>query len=128
MFKNSFLLKELKIFLRIYKNKPINNNYSGMKIEHCFALYCFLKKIKPQFVIESGVWKGQTTWLIKKTLKKVKLFSIDTDLSKKEINFKDVTYLNKDITRYKWNKINKNKTLIIFDDHVCFSKRINLSN
>ena len=125
MFKKKILLKELKIFLRLYKKKPISNNFSGMKIEHCFALYSFLKKLKPKYVIESGVWKGQTTWLIKETLKNVKLFSIDIDLSQKEVNYKDVKYLNKDISQYNWNKINKNKTLIIFDDHVCFSKRIN---
>ena len=124
MFEKKFLLKQLKVFLKIYKYKPISNNYSGMKVEHCFALYCFLKKIKPKYVIESGVWKGQTTWLIKKTLKNVKLFSIDIDLSQKEIDFKDVVYLNKDITKYNWDKINKDNSLIIFDDHVCFSERI----
>ena len=124
MFKKKYLLNELKKFLDIYKKKPISNNFSGMKVEHCFALYLFLKKIKPKYVIESGIWKGQTTWLIKKTLKDVKLFSIDIDLSQKEVSYKDVKYLNKDITEYNWNKIDKNKTLIIFDDHVCFSKRI----
>ena len=125
MFEKRFLLNQLKIFLKLYKTKPIKNNFSGMKVEHCFALYCLLKKIKPKYVIESGIWKGQTTWLIKKTLKNVKLFSIDIDLSQKEIDFKDVDYLNKDITNYDWSKINKDKTLIIFDDHVCFSERIN---
>ncbi len=95
-----------------------------MKIDHCFALYCFLKKIKPTHVIESGVWKGQTTWLIKASLKNVKIFSIDIDLSNREVIYNDVKYLDQDISKYKWNKLNKNKTLIIFDDHVCFSRRL----
>lgn len=124
MFEKKFLLNQLKHFLKIYKLKPIYNNFSGMKVEHCFALYCLLKKIKPKYVIESGIWRGQTTWLIKKTLKKTKLFSIDLDLSQREIIYKNVEYLNKDITKYNWDKINKNNTLIIFDDHVCFSERI----
>jgi len=125
MFNKKFLIKELKLFLKIYNKRPIRNNFSGMKVEHCFALYCFLKKIKPKYVIESGIWKGQTTWLIKNTLNNVKLYSIDIDLSQKELDIKDVDYLNKDISRYNWNFLKKNKTLIIFDDHVCFSKRIN---
>ncbi len=125
MFNKKYLIKELKLFLKIYNKRPIKDNFSGMKIEHCFAVYILLKKIKPKYVIESGVWKGQSTWLIKNTLKNVKLYSIDIDLSQKELHFDDVKYLNKDITKYNWRKLNKNKTLIIFDDHVCFSKRIN---
>ena len=125
MFNNSFLKKNLNNFLKIYKNRPIKNNQSGMKIDHCFALFCLLKKIKPSYIIESGVWKGQTTWLIKKILKNSKIYSIDIDLSNREVIFDDVNYLNKDITKYNWKKLDKNKTLIIFDDHVCFSKRLN---
>ena len=45
MFNKSFLKKNLTYFLDIYKNRPIKNNQSGMKIDHCFALFCLLKKI-----------------------------------------------------------------------------------
>jgi|TARA_B100001093_G_scaffold380964_1_gene366461 hypothetical protein len=124
MFNKTKLKKDLNTFLKLYKKRPIKNNHSGMKIDHCFALFCLLKKIKPKFVIESGVWKGQTTWLIKKVLKNAKIYSIDIDLSNREVNYKDVKYLNKDITKYNWKSIDKNKTLIIFDDHVCFSERL----
>ena len=70
MFNNIQLKKQLKSFLKIYNTRPIKDNSSGMRIDHCFAVYCLLKKIKPKNVIESGIWRGQTTWLIKKTLKK----------------------------------------------------------
>ncbi len=125
MFKKKQLNSQFINFLKIYKNRPIQNNYSGMKIDHCYALFCFLKKIKPKNVIESGIWKGQTTWLIKQTLKNVKIFSIDIDMSNREVIYDDVTYLNKDISNYNWSNLEKHKTVIIFDDHVCFSKRIN---
>ena len=125
MFNKSFLKKNLTYFLEIYKNRPVKNNQSGMKIDHCFALFCLLKKIKPSYIIESGVWKGQTTWLIKNVLKNSKIFSIDIDLSQRDLIYKNVKYLEKDITKYNWSKLDKNKTLIIFDDHVCFSERLN---
>ena len=124
MFEKNYLLKQLRDFLNIYENKPIQNNHSGMRVEHCFALYCFLRELKPKHIIESGVWRGQTTWLIRKAIQNIDLYSIDTDLSQKTISFEDVNYLEKDITNYDWTKLDKDKTLIIFDDHVCFSKRI----
>ena len=125
MFSKSHLKKNFSKFLTFYKNRPIKNNQSGMKIDHCYALFILLKKIKPKFVIESGVWKGQTTWLIKNVLKNSKIFSIDIDLSQRDLIYKNVKYLEKDITKYNWSKLDKNKTLIIFDDHVCFSKKLN---
>ena len=74
---------------------------------------------------ESGiVWRGQTTWLIRNTLKKANIFSIDIDLSNRKIIYNDVIYYDKDISKINWRKLNKKKTLIIFDDHICFSKRI----
>ena len=70
-----------------------------MKIDHCYALFCLLK-IQPKYVIESGVWKGQTTWLIKEALKNSKIYSIDIDLSQRDLIYKDVKYLDKDIAKY----------------------------
>ena len=37
-------------FLKLYKTKPIQNNFSGMKVEHCFAFYCLLKKLSQKKV------------------------------------------------------------------------------
>ena len=125
MYSNKYLQNNFKKFICIYKDRPIKYNKSGMKIEHCYALYLYLKKIKPKTVIESGIWKGQTTWLIKKILPNVKLFSIDIDLSQRVFIDENVKYLSKDISNYSWKNVNKKSCLIIFDDHVCFSKRIN---
>ena len=124
MFNKIKLKHQFRSFLKIYNSRPIKDNSSGMRIDHCFAVYCLLKKIKPKNVIESGIWRGQTTWLIKKTLNNVNIFSIDIDLSNREIIYKDVKYLDKDISQINWTKLNKRKTLVIFDDHVCFSQRV----
>ena len=75
---------EFKKFLKIYKNRPIKDNQGGCRINHAFALYYILKILKPKLVIESGIFKGQTTWLIEKTVPKAKLICIDTNLSKRK--------------------------------------------
>ena len=50
-------------YLEIYKNKPIDDNTGGMKSPHLFNMFCLLKETKPKLIVESGVWKGQGTWL-----------------------------------------------------------------
>tara|TARA_B100000795_G_C22740890_1_gene415299 strand:- start:310 stop:1086 length:777 start_codon:yes stop_codon:yes gene_type:complete len=120
---NNKILPDIKKFLNIYKNRPIKNNHNGMKINHMFALYYLLKKIKPKYIIESGVLKGQGTWLIKKTLPESTIFSIDIDLNQRKYISKKVKYLNDDF-KYFNEKITPNKTLAFFDDHTDHLERI----
>ena len=124
MFDNFELKKNFFQFLEIYKHRPINNNISGIRIEHAFALFTILKKIKPSYVIESGVYMGMSTWIIEKALPNSKIFCIEPNLKKIEYFSKNAQYFQKDITLINWENLEKKKTLIFFDDHVCFSKRI----
>ena len=124
MFDNFKLQKNFLEFLKIYKDRPIQNNESGIRIEHAFALFSILKKINPLYVIESGVFKGMSTWIIEKALPKCKIYCIEPNFNKIKYYSKNAEYYKKDITLLRWDKLKKNKTLIFFDDHVCLSKRI----
>tara|TARA_B100000579_G_C22770648_1_gene823774 strand:+ start:457 stop:1284 length:828 start_codon:yes stop_codon:yes gene_type:complete len=114
---------ELKNFLKIYKKRPIKNNKGGCRINHAFAIYFILKRLKPKLVIESGIYKGQTTWLIEKTLPKTKLICIDIDLSQRTYISKKAKYSDIDFKFHDFSKIPLN-TLVFFDDHVNHLERI----
>tara|TARA_B100000965_G_C19524218_1_gene727993 strand:+ start:363 stop:1190 length:828 start_codon:yes stop_codon:yes gene_type:complete len=114
---------ELKNFLKIYKKRPIKNNKGGCRINHAFAIYFILKRLKPKLVIESGIYKGQTTWLIEKTLPKTKLICIDIDLSQRKYISKKAKYSDIDFKFHDFSKIPLN-TLVFFDDHVNHLERI----
>lgn len=63
-----FSIDDLDFFIQnIYDNSFINNN-GGMSSPDMFTLFFALKKINPKIVIESGVWNGLSTKLIRKTL------------------------------------------------------------
>ena len=117
---NSLNKKELKKYLSdfylLYKKRPIKNNKGGMFFGNMFGLYYFLRKIKPQFIIESGVYKGQTSWLIEKVLPNSKILSLDPDLSNREYISKKIKYSNKDFKNQNFKNIPSN-SLVFFDDH-----------
>ena len=77
------ILEELKLFIELYKNRPIKTNIHGMMFPHMFAVFFILRKLKPEFIIESGVYKGQSTWLIEKTLPQTEILSIDINLKQR---------------------------------------------
>ena len=121
------IVEEVKIFCDLYEERPIKNNVGGMRFNHAFALYFILKKIKPDLVIESGVFKGQSTWLIEKTLPNTKLICLDTDLSKRVYVSKKAYYSNLDFRYHDFSKIPEN-ALVLFDDHVNHIERIKDAN
>jgi len=116
-------------FLRLYESKPIDNNEGGMKSPHMFATWFILRKINPTTVIESGVWKGQGTWLIEKTLPNCKIYCIDINLSYIEYKLSNALYFDKDFSEIDWSIIrDKQNTLLFFDDHQNAFERVKLGN
>ena len=115
--RESEILNELKKFIQLYERRPIKNNKGGMGFNNMFYFYLVLKNKEPSLVIESGVFKGQSTWLIENTLPKSQIVSIDIDLSQREFISSKSNYSNVDFKFHDFSKI-PDDTLVFFDDHV----------
>ena len=124
--KISEILKELRYFEIIYKKKPIKKNIHGMNFPHMFAFFFILKKIKPKVVIESGVFRGQSSWLIQQACPNAKIISIDIDLSQRDYISKKINYSNIDFKYQNFYDLPK-ETLVFFDDHQNHFERLKQS-
>lgn len=56
--------------------KPFNNN-NGMAPDTAFYLYYWIKEIKPKFIVESGAWRGFSTWVMRQAAPDAKIISLD---------------------------------------------------
>ena len=124
-FENDKILKHLDEFINIYKDRPIKNNSGGMKFPHMFGFYFLLKTLKQEFIVESGIFKGQSTWLIENTLPKAQVLSIDPNLNQRKyisnsslIEYSDIDFINHDFSNLSEN------SLVFFDDHQNFYERL----
>ena len=120
-------------FSHIYEDCFSRNN-NGMKGVDMFSLHYALKQLQPDVVIESGVWKGLSTKVIRKTLgNSVKIICIDPrNPSNGTSGFKDdnenTTYLTgenfKDFEHLDLSFCNNmDKVFAFFDDHQNAVKR-----
>jgi hypothetical protein len=101
-----------------YNSKPIIDNQGGMKAPHMFATWFMLKQLQPETIIESGVWKGQSTWLLEKTLPNAQLHCIDVKLSHRQFISDKANYYQQDFSTVDWSEIrNPDNVLMFFDDH-----------
>ncbi len=114
-------------FLEIYEKRPIKENSGGTLSVNLFHLYYIVKKLKPSRVIESGVFKGQTTWLINELLPDTKIVGIEPFLHQVTYEGKNTKYITTDFLNITNDFIPRDvakDTLIIFDDHQDAYQRI----
>ena len=71
------MLNHIDEFNALYDSRPIKDNNGGMKSGHMFPAWYVVKKLKPKYLIESGVWKGLGTWFFEKASPDTKIISID---------------------------------------------------
>ncbi len=105
-------------FMPVYQKRPIADNRGGMTFVHLFWAWWTVKKLKPKNIIESGVYKGQGTWVFRQALPDVRIFSIDPDLDQREWIDEKAEYFTEDFSMINWSqRLDPEETLCFFDDH-----------
>jgi hypothetical protein len=105
-------------FLEMYANRPILKNDGGMKAPHCFWTYYWLRKVQPEVVIESGVFKGLSTWLIEQTCPNARVIAIDVYFGGLIYKSSKAEYTSVDFNSIDWTQVlGGKKTLAFIDDH-----------
>lgn len=122
----SDMISHLEEFLSVYENKPIADNHGGQKASHLFYSWYVAKKMKPDIIIESGVYKGQGTWAFENASPNSRMICLDPYLKNYEgYRSKKAEYFEVDFKQIDWSRItDKSKVLCFFDDHQNAFERI----
>ncbi|XP_020227952.1 uncharacterized protein LOC109809131 [Cajanus cajan] len=135
------LLKGLEEFVPIYETRPIKNNMYGMGFDHSFGLWFIARWLKPDLMIESGAFKGHSTWVLRQAMPDTPIISLSPRHPEKYLK-KGPAYVDGNCTYYagkdfvdfgsvEWPKVMKkhgildlSRVLIFFDDHQNELKRV----
>ena len=119
-----FIIRELPHFIKVFEKRPYVENPAGTKFAHQFAVWCTVRKLKPLHIIESGIYRGFLSWMMRQAAPNAQLIFIDPGPSLRwKDNHSDTVYMtNKNFKDFKdvdWASLNLdfNRTLIYFDDH-----------
>jgi len=119
------LLNSLEEFASIYANRPIKSNDGGMKAPQLFCAWFAAKNLQPDFIIESGVLKGQGTWAIEQAAPSAALHCIDPYPQYMDgYVSKTATYHEKDFLELDFSRLSGKNVLCFFDDHQNAIERI----
>jgi hypothetical protein len=121
----SEMLGALDDFARLYANRPIQDNQGGMKAPHMFAVWFMVSRLSPDLIVESGVFKGQSTWLLEQACPTAELVCIDVFLGRREYISRTASYSDRDFGEHDWSRVT-DRSLVFFDDHQDAYKRLQL--
>uniref|UniRef100_A0A7S1JA91 Uncharacterized protein n=1 Tax=Eutreptiella gymnastica TaxID=73025 RepID=A0A7S1JA91_9EUGL len=136
------LLVALKEFVTdVYPRRPNKDNNLGMGFNHAFLAWLYTLHVKPDYIVENGIHKGQSTWLLRQASPHAKIFSFDPkatiikywdpeveyyvgDASFSKPGFRVQPFV--DFDAMDWDRLipNKSRALILFDDHQNHLKRL----
>jgi len=104
-------------FYELYRSRPIVQNSLGMGFNHCFATWFILREMQPTVVVESGVWRGQSTWLIEQAVPAAEIIAIDPVPEARVYMSQKVRYETVDFSRLDWSQTDVANAVVFFDDH-----------
>jgi len=109
--------ESLPEFLEVYRRRPILDNTGGMGLNHSFAAWFILRQMQPILVVESGVWRGHSTWLIEQAVPNAEIVAIDPRPERRIYTSPRVRYTTDDFTRIDWSGSDVAQAVLFFDDH-----------
>jgi hypothetical protein len=126
-FLKASIPKFVNEYCKVFSNTPILDLNSGFGFNEGLYLFCIIKVVKPTLVIESGIMKGFTTYLIDAASdKNCTINCYDISFENIEYKSKKAIYFQNDINKTPPNFKNQ-KVLAFWDDHTSQLDRLEFS-
>lgn len=111
-----------------YRDWSVKSSVGQLSYNNALGLYMFLKVTRPKVIVESGVWKGFTTYIMNKALSHdCQIHSYDINLGEIEYKAANVAHVEGDFTMDRnldWSGVD----FVYLDDHVSHYDRLEYLN
>ncbi|MCJ2017957.1 hypothetical protein MKK84_11050 [Methylobacterium sp. E-065] len=118
------VLDQVRTFWSLIPTAPVRQRRGGSGFNGALQLYVAMRALRPAFVIESGVFRGLTTWVIRQACPEARIFCHDPDLSGLQYRDPQARYSTADWSTADWSMLDPASTVAFFDDHVAQGRRV----
>ncbi|WP_267423941.1 hypothetical protein [Methylobacterium sp. GC_Met_2] len=118
------VIDPVRTFWSLIPTAPVRQRRGGSGFNGALQLYVAMRALKPAFVIESGVFRGMTTWVIRQACPEARIFCHDPDLSGLHYRDRQARYSTADWSTADWSMLDPASTVAFFDDHVAQGRRV----
>lgn len=111
-------------FFDLFPARPVARNTHGSGFDGCFWLFLTARCISPSVIAESGVQRGQTTWILRQACPDANILCFDINLRRLIYRDQAAHYFENDWYEEVLEGIDLGSSLGFFDDHVNQALRI----
>lgn len=111
-------------FFKIYTDRKLTDNTHGSGFHNAFWIFLFSRILDPNLIVESGVWKAHTTWLLEQACPSADIYGFDRKLKYVEYKNLNATLIEMDWSTYQFPEFNPEKAFVFFDCHVNNAQRL----
>jgi hypothetical protein len=106
-------------FLGVYRSRPETDASSGILSPDAFALWFMLRALGPSAVVESGVDKGLSTWILEQSVSGADLICLCPDPSRRQYVSGKARYAEEDFLDFDLSGLARDPAsmAVLFDDH-----------
>jgi hypothetical protein len=116
--------QEVSLFLSELWNCPVRQQLGGGGVNAALLLWALTRAIRPTLIIESGVFRGFTSWVLRQAAPEAEIHSFDISFSELRFRTPGVHYHEVDWMTTSVPSPASGRSLVFFDDHVDQWRRI----
>lgn len=109
--------KNVDEFFEINARRPILLNEGGSRFHNCFWLFLVYRYVDPSLAVESGVWKGLSTWFFRQACPQAELHAFDISFDALEYRDAQAQYHETDWSDVDIKASETGTSVCFFDDH-----------
>lgn len=103
---------------------PVRQKHGGNGFNGALELFVVARVLQPDVIIESGVFRGLTTWVLRKACPEARIFCFDAVFSNLQHRDPSAIYYEADWSGFDFGGIDLSPALAFFDDHIDQARRI----
>ena len=105
-------------FAQLIQRCPVEQGTGGCGFNGGLMLFLIARRLQPKVVIESGVFRGYTTWVLRQALPDAALFCFEPRPDQIRHRDPQAVYSEHDWSRFDFSGVDLSGCLAFFDDHV----------
>lgn len=103
---------------------PVRQRRGGNGFNGCLQLFAIMRALEPRVIVESGVFRGLTTWIFRQACPDAAIYCFDPVLSGLQYRDDRARYSEADWSAYDFVGVDLEHAVAFFDDHVSQARRV----
>ncbi|OGW72367.1 MAG: hypothetical protein A2Y02_00865 [Omnitrophica bacterium GWA2_52_12] len=105
-------------FHELYARRPVPYNPNGLQFQGSCWLFLTARSLQPRLIVESGILRGHSSWVLRQACPQAQLHLFDPDFSHLEWRDPQAEYHEQDWAGFDFGTVDSGQALVFFDCHV----------